>query len=66
MLSQIATDVLTECDYECIRAQLHHALRGNGNPPQFKGFWLAGRHVSMWRDGSGDDSNAQHHRHAAA
>ncbi len=28
MLSQTATDVLSECDYECVRAQLHQALRG--------------------------------------
>jgi len=67
MLSQTATDVLSECDYECVRAQLHHqALRGDGNPPQVECFWLAGRHVSMWRGGGRDGSNAQQHRRTTA
>lgn len=66
MLSQTATDVLSECDYERVRAQLHQALRGDGNPPQVERFWLAGRHVSMWRGGGCDGSNAQDHRRTAA
>ena len=66
MLSQTATDVLSECDYERVRAQLHQALRGDGNPPQVERFWLAGRYVSMWRGGGRDDGNAQHHRRTTA
>ncbi|CAJ0784191.1 hypothetical protein LMG19083_01139 [Ralstonia psammae] len=65
MLSQTATDVLNECDYERVRAQLHQALRGDGNPPQGERFWLAGRHVSMWRGGGRDDGNAQNRRTTA-
>jgi len=67
MLSQTATDVLSECEYERVRAQLHQALRGDGNPPQVERFWLAGRHVSMWRGDGRDESNAQlHYRHTTA
>lgn len=66
MLSQTATDVLSECDYERVRVQLHHALRGDGNPPQVERFWLAGRHVSMWRGAGRDGSNAQQHRRTTA
>ncbi|CAJ0743376.1 hypothetical protein R16034_03618 [Ralstonia edaphis] len=66
MLSQTATDVLNECDYERVRAQLHQALRGDGSPSQDERFWLAGRHVSMWRGGGRDDGNAQHLRRTTA
>ncbi|CAJ0770641.1 hypothetical protein [Ralstonia chuxiongensis] len=66
MLSQTATDVLSECDYERVRAQLHQALRGDGNPPQLERFWLAGRHVSMWRGGGRDDGTEQHPRRTTA
>ena len=62
MLSQTATDVLSECDYERVRTQLHQALRGDGNPPQGEHLWLAGRHVSMWRGGGRNKGNAQRHR----
>lgn len=66
MLSQTATDVLIECDYERVRTQLHQALRGDGNPPQGERIWLAGRHDSMWRSGGCDDGNARHHPRTTA
>ncbi|CCF96569.1 hypothetical protein B7R77_03215 [Ralstonia solanacearum K60] len=33
MLSKTAADVLSEGEYDSMRMRLHHALRGNGNPP---------------------------------
>ncbi|WP_173391100.1 hypothetical protein [Ralstonia solanacearum] len=33
MLSKTATDVLSEGEYDSMRMRLHHALRGDGNPP---------------------------------
>ncbi|ANH71525.1 hypothetical protein K6V72_21145 [Ralstonia insidiosa] len=49
MLSKTATDVLSECEYEHLRMQLHQALRGNGNLPQDARVWLAGRRLSALR-----------------
>ncbi|KHK58773.1 hypothetical protein PI87_03340 [Ralstonia sp. A12] len=49
MLSKTATDVLSECEYEHVRMQLHQALRGNGNLPQDARVWLAGRRLSAPR-----------------
>lgn len=45
MLSKTATDVLSECEYECVRTRLHQALRGNGNPLQGLRVWQAGRRL---------------------
>lgn len=45
MLSKTATDVLSEGEYERVRMQLHHALRGDGNPPQGARVWQAGWHL---------------------
>lgn len=66
MLSQTATDVLSECDYERVRAQLHQALHGDGNPPQGARLWLAGRHISVWHSEGGDASLAQPNLQATA
>nr|CUV13985.1 conserved protein of unknown function [Ralstonia solanacearum] len=33
MVSKTATDVLSEGEYDSMRMRLHHALRGDGNPP---------------------------------
>ncbi|MCO5398143.1 hypothetical protein [Ralstonia soli] len=66
MLSQTATDVLSECDYERVRVQLHHALHGDGNPPRGERLWLAGRHISVWHDEGGNASLSRPDRHATA
>lgn len=65
MLSKTATDVLSECEYERIRRQLHHALRGDGNPPQGVRVGLAGRCVSMLRGTSRDQGDARRNHHAS-
>ncbi|PLT18692.1 hypothetical protein CXP34_01405 [Ralstonia mannitolilytica] len=62
MLSQTAPDVLTECEYERVRAELHRALHGSGNPSQGERSWLAGRREPKWHS-EADDAPDMQHRH---
>lgn len=65
MLSKTATDVLSECEYERVRMQLHQALRGDGNLPQGARIWRAGRHLSNPPGAEIDRSDARHGHHAS-
>lgn len=65
MLSKTTTDVLSECEYERVRMQLHQALRGNGNPTQGTRIWQAGRRLFDSRAARKEQGDVQHDHHAS-
>jgi len=65
MLSKTATDVLSECDYERVRTQLHHALHGDGNPSRGARVWQAGRLLFNPCAADQEWADAYHDHHAS-